>query len=57
MPTTSNNPKPIPEKGVPIQLPKAIIERIDAVRDPLIPRQAFVRDLVDKALRQLEEER
>jgi len=43
--------KPIPAKGVPVLIPAAIIARIDAVKDPLIPRTAFVRDLVDKALR------
>lgn len=47
MPTT----KPIPEKGVPILLPRAMVERIDAARPDLVPRATFVKDLIEKGLR------
>jgi predicted DNA-binding protein len=41
-------------KGVPIHLPPEMVQRIDAIKDPLVPRAAFVKDLIDKALRSLE---
>ena len=44
-------------KGVPIHLTGEMVERIDAIKDPLVPRAAFVKDLIDKGLRRLEEER
>ena len=44
-------------KGVPIHLTGEMVKRIDAVKDPLVPRAAFVKDLLDKALRTLENER
>jgi hypothetical protein len=51
MPTS----KPIPDKGVPILLPKPLVERIDAIKPELVPRATFVKDLLDKALRAQEE--
>lgn len=47
--------KRIPDKGVPILLPKPLVERIDAVTPDLVPRATFVKDLLDKALRAHEE--
>lgn len=44
-------------KGVPIHLPPPLVRRIDAVRDPLVPRAAFVKDLIEKGLRVLENQR
>lgn len=44
-------------KGVPIHIPPEMVQRIDAVRGSMIPRAAFVKDLIDKALRTLEEQR
>lgn len=41
-------------KGVPIHLNPELVIRIDALKDPLIPRATFVKDLLDKALRTLE---
>lgn len=45
MPAMTNTPKPVP-----VRIPPDLVARIDAVKDPLIPREAFVRDLLDKAL-------
>lgn len=53
MPTS----KPIPDKGVPILLPKALVERIDALRPELVPRATFVKDLIEKGLIILEDQR
>lgn len=36
---------------MPIHLPPEMVRRIDAVRDPLVPRAAFVKDLIEKGLR------
>jgi predicted DNA-binding protein len=41
-------------KQVPVRLPVEMIKRIDQLRDPLIPRAAYVRDLLGKALAELE---
>ncbi len=51
--TTKTGDKP---KGVPILLRPEMVARIDALRDPLVPRAAFVKDLIDKALKILEQE-
>ncbi len=40
-------------KPVPVRIPPAMVERIDALRG-LVPREAYVRDLLDKALKALE---
>jgi excisionase family DNA binding protein len=39
-----------PTKPVPIRIPVDMVTRIDAVKDPLIPREAFVRHLLEQAL-------
>jgi hypothetical protein len=39
-----------PQKPVPVRIPPEMVARIDALKDPLIPREAFVRALLDKAL-------
>jgi predicted DNA-binding protein len=41
-------------KPIPVRLPPEMLDRIDALRNPLIPREAYVRDLLDKALAALE---
>jgi hypothetical protein len=56
MPTNPHNQEqpPVPAshvKGVPILIPPEMVRRIDAVRGTMIPRAAFVKDLIDKALR------
>jgi hypothetical protein len=40
-----------PTKPVPIRIPPDMVARIDALKDPLIPREAYVRHLLDEALR------
>ena len=37
-------------KPVPVRLPPEMVARIDAVKNPLIPRVRYVRYLIDKAL-------
>jgi hypothetical protein len=37
-------------KPLPVRIPRETVARIDRLRDPLIPREAFVRRLLDKAL-------
>jgi hypothetical protein len=49
--------KPIPDKGVPILLPKEMVERIDAAKPDLVKRATFVKDLIDKGLRAHEQAR
>jgi hypothetical protein len=41
-------PKP---NHIPVRIPLDMIARIDRLRDPLIPREAYVRHLLDKALK------
>jgi hypothetical protein len=41
----------MPAKSVPVRIPAEMVARIDATKDPLIPREAYVRHLLDKALR------
>jgi hypothetical protein len=38
-------------KALPVRIPAEVIERTDKTRDPLIPREAYIRDLLDKALK------
>jgi hypothetical protein len=52
------NPKPKPTgrtPSKPIRIPLDMVHRVDVVRG-LIPRETFIRDLLDKALRNLEEQ-
>jgi predicted DNA-binding protein len=37
-------------KPVPVRIPAEMVKRIDALKDPLVPREAYVRALLDKAL-------
>jgi hypothetical protein len=37
-------------KPLPVRIPPEMVARIDRLRDPLIPREAYIRDLLDKAL-------
>jgi hypothetical protein len=50
---STQNPRP--NKPVPVRLPADLCRRIDAVRG-LVPREAFVRQLLDNALKPLERE-
>jgi hypothetical protein len=43
MPTTKAKP-------LPVRIPAEMVARIDALKHPLVPREAYVRDLLDKAL-------
>jgi hypothetical protein len=53
----TTKPKPDkPDKPVPVRIPPEMVKRIDALRGYL-PREPFVRDLLDKALKTLEAER
>jgi hypothetical protein len=54
-------PKKQPEPEVtrlpiPIRITPELIDRIDAIRPDLIPREPFVRHILDLGLQQLEEE-
>lgn len=46
---------PTAKQPAPIKLPVDLVARIDAVKDPLIPRAAWVRDVVTKAVVAAEE--
>jgi hypothetical protein len=37
-------------KPVPVRIPPEMVARIDAVKDELVPREAFVRRLLERAL-------
>jgi len=41
---------------IPIRITPDLIDRIDAIRPDLIPREPFVRHILDLGLKQLEEE-
>ncbi|MDP9345787.1 MAG: hypothetical protein M3P44_08700 [Actinomycetota bacterium] len=41
-------------KPVPVRIPPELVARIDALKDPLVPREPFVRDLIEKAVAVLE---
>lgn len=45
-----------PRPPVPIRIMPDMVDRIDAVRDPLIPREPYVRWLVELGLEQVEAE-
>ena len=45
-PMSKPSPTP-PAKPVPIRIPPEMVARIDALKDPLIPREAYVRHLLD----------
>jgi hypothetical protein len=40
-----------PTKPIPVRVPPELVARIDALKDPLVPREAFVRYLLDRALK------
>jgi hypothetical protein len=42
---------PKERKPVPVRIPGEMVARIDALKDPLAPREAYVRVLLDKALK------
>ncbi len=44
------------EIGVPIRIPGELVERIDAVKPPLVPREPYVRKLIEEAIEDLEEQ-
>ena len=62
MATTSPKPrrggglKPLPSKGVPIRLTAELQARVDEVRPDMIPREPFVRHLIELGLERLEEQ-
>jgi hypothetical protein len=37
-------------KPVPVRIPPGMVRRIDALKGELVPREAYVRHLLDKAL-------
>jgi len=37
-------------KPVPVRIPPEMVARIDSVKPRLVPREAYIRDLLDKAL-------
>lgn len=37
-------------KSLPVRIPGDMVSRIDALKDPLIPREAFVRRLLEQAI-------
>jgi hypothetical protein len=45
-----------PAKPVPVWIPPELVARIDRLRG-LVPRETFVRDLLDKALKRQERKR
>lgn len=38
-----------PRKPLPVRIPRALVDRIDALRG-LIPRETFIRELLDRAV-------
>jgi hypothetical protein len=38
-------------KAVPVRIPPEMVARIDALKDPLVPREPYVRALLDRALK------
>jgi len=49
-------PEPITRLPVPIRVTPDLIDRIDDIKPDMIPREPFVRHLLDIALTMLEEE-
>jgi hypothetical protein len=41
---------PQPPKAVPVRIPPEMVARIDALKGDLVPREAYVRMLLDKAI-------
>ena len=39
-----------PTKPVPVRIPPEMVRRIDALKGELVPREAYIRHLLDKAL-------
>jgi hypothetical protein len=50
------SPVALPVKAVPIRLTAELQARVDAVRPDMIPREPFVRHLIEVGLERLEEE-
>jgi hypothetical protein len=48
--------QPAPKQYTPIRLTADLVERVDAIRPDMIPREPFVRHVLDIGLQQLEEE-
>lgn len=46
MPTSPTRPK-----AVPVRIPAEMVARIDALKGELVPREAYVRHLLEKALK------
>jgi hypothetical protein len=38
-------------KPVPVRIPPEMVARIDALKGPLVPREPYVRHLLDRALK------
>jgi hypothetical protein len=49
-------PEPPPTPTLPIRITGPLIDRVDALRPSLIPREPFIRQLLSERLDQLEEE-
>jgi hypothetical protein len=41
----TTKPKPLP-----VRIPRELVERIDRLRGPLVPRETYVRYLLDRAV-------
>jgi hypothetical protein len=54
MPTAKKSAADQPKAMLPIRIPVEMVERVDRLRGEYIPREAFIRDLLDKALKTLE---
>jgi hypothetical protein len=48
--------KRAPRRPVPVRLPPELVDRIDSLRG-LVPREPWVRDVLGRAVEQLEQER
>jgi hypothetical protein len=42
--------RPTPAKAVPVRVPPDLVARIDALKGELVPREAYVRVLLTKAV-------
>jgi hypothetical protein len=51
-----SKPSEVSRLPIPIRITPDLIDRIDAIRPDLIPREPFVRHILDLGLQQLEEE-
>lgn len=48
--------RPPPRKDLPVRITGDLLDRIDAVRPDMIPREPYIRHLLDEQLKLLEEE-